>query len=98
VSIKNAHLWYGAVREGTWNHVVLQVTRQMHLAVTLQIVFPNGTHVTRGGRTDTRGHWEATFSVPRGTWTATLNRAVVVIQVHYRGTIKRKSMTFTIVK
>lgn len=84
---------------GTFNHVVVQINHHHRYTITLHVIFPAAGHdLHLSGRTGQKGHWEKTFSVPRGTNTRQSHQVLVIVQVQDGLSSKRATLSFQLVR
>lgn len=84
-------LWYHTVRVGTSNHIVVQGIPRKRLGIWTKVYFPNGSRIAYYEDTNSRGHWETTFNVPRDAISRGSNEAVVTLRL-WKG--KHSTKTF----
>jgi hypothetical protein len=77
--------------------VVVQANRQSTFGIWTFVDFPSGLHYAYYTNTDRNGHFEKTFPVPHGAYSARSNRAVVRFQLWYRNQTVKNFLEFFLV-
>ncbi|GAC1470406.1 MAG: hypothetical protein NVS2B16_18880 [Chloroflexota bacterium] len=91
-------LWYHPVREGAYDHLVVQGQPHRFLGIWVHITFPNGQRLALYQTTNRHGFWQTDFQIPRHAVTRQSDQAVITLRLWKGHRLRKTFVEFTVLR